>query len=68
MPEKPRRGGFHPPITIKSKREGDGRWIAEVLELPEVVVYADTETEARAKAVDLALQVLTSKIRQAGEA
>jgi predicted RNase H-like HicB family nuclease len=65
MPDKPRRGGRRPPITVKSKRDGDGRWIAEVLELPEVVVYADTETEARAKAVEVALQILTSRIRQA---
>ena len=36
--------------------------------LPEVVVYADTETEARAKAVDDALEVFTNRIRQAGGA
>lgn len=68
MPDKRRRGGCRPPITIKTKREEDGRWIAEVVELADVVVDADTETEVRAMAVDLALQVLTTRIRQAGGA
>jgi predicted RNase H-like HicB family nuclease len=68
MSDKPRRGGRRPLLTIKTKREGNGRWIAEVLELPDVVVCADTEIEARAEAVDLALHILTARIRQAGEA
>ena len=68
MPDRPRRGGRRPPITIKTGREEDGRWIAEVIELPDVVVYTDTETEARAMAVAFALQVLTTRIRQAGGA
>ena len=68
MPDRPRGGGRRPLITIDTRREEDGRWIAEVLELPDVVVYADTETGVRAMAVDLALQVLTTRIRQAGGA
>jgi len=68
VPNKPHRCGRHSLITIKTERDGDGRWIAEASELPGVVVYAHTEIEARAKAVDLALQVLTTRIRQAGEA
>lgn len=68
MPDRPRRRGRRPLITIKTGREEDGGWIAEVLELPDVVVYADTETEARAMVVALALQVLTTRIRQAGGA
>lgn len=68
MPDKPRRSGRRALLTIKTRREEDGQWIAEVVELPEVVVYAGTEIEARAKAVDLALQVLTTRIRRAGGA
>ena len=37
-------------LTIESEKEEDGRWLAEVLELPGVMVYAPTRQEALAKA------------------
>lgn len=33
-------------LTIEVEREEDGRWIAEVLELPGVLAYGATEAEA----------------------
>ena len=37
-------------LTIESEQEEDGRWLAEVLELPGVMVYGQTKQEALAKA------------------
>jgi len=28
------------PVTVETEQEDDGRWIAEVLELPGILVYA----------------------------
>ena len=45
-------------LTIETELETDGRWIAEVPELPGVLAYGATENEAAAKAEALALRVL----------
>jgi predicted RNase H-like HicB family nuclease len=37
-------------LTIETERETDGRWIAEVMEIPGVIVYGSTIDEAIAKA------------------
>ena len=37
-------------FTVESEREDDGRWLAEVLELPGVLAYGQTSDEAIAKA------------------
>jgi len=44
-------------LTIETELEVDGRWIAEVPELPGVLAYGATENEAAAKAEALALRV-----------
>jgi predicted RNase H-like HicB family nuclease len=49
-------------LTIESEREDDGRWLAEVPELPGVLVYGATRDEALAKAQVLALRVLAERI------
>ena len=49
-------------LTIEHEREIDGRWVAEVPELPGVLVYGDTAEEAMAKAEVLALRVLADRI------
>lgn len=49
-------------LTLIREREDDGRWIAEVPELPGVMVYGSTEAEAMAKAEVLALRVLADRI------
>lgn len=53
-------------LTIETEREIDGRHIAEVLELPGVMVYGATEAEAVAAVQALALRVLAERV-DAGE-
>jgi predicted RNase H-like HicB family nuclease len=54
-------------LNLEVEREEDGRWIAEVPELPGVLVYGESANEAMAKAEVLALRVLAEQIEQ-GEA
>lgn len=54
-------------FTIEHEREEDGRWLAEVPELPGVLAYGTTADEAMAKAEVLALRVLADRIEH-GEA
>ncbi len=49
-------------FTVESEQEEDGRWLAEVLELPGVMVYGQTRQEAKAKAQALALRVLAERL------
>lgn len=54
-------------LTIETDQEVDGRWIAEIPELPGVLVYGSTREEAMAKAEILALRVLAEQLEH-GEA
>jgi predicted RNase H-like HicB family nuclease len=49
-------------LTLEFEREDDGRWMAEVPELPGVMVYGDTREEAMASAQVLAFRVLADLI------
>ncbi len=49
-------------LTLETDREDDGRWIAEVPELPGVLAYAATQEEAMVKAEALALRVLAEQL------
>jgi predicted RNase H-like HicB family nuclease len=49
-------------FTVEYEREDDGRWVAEVIELPGVLAYGGTETEVIAKAQALALRVLADRL------
>jgi predicted RNase H-like HicB family nuclease len=49
-------------LSIESEREADGRWLAEVPELPGVMAYGTNRDEALAKAQVLALRVLAERI------
>jgi predicted RNase H-like HicB family nuclease len=49
-------------MTIEVERETDGRWIAEVVELPGVMLYAPTRDEAIARVKILALRVLADRL------
>jgi len=49
-------------FTIQHEREEDGRWLAEVPELPGVLAYGATADEAMAKAEVLALRVLAERL------
>lgn len=44
-------------FTVELEREDDGRWLAEVLELPGVLAYGQTSDEAIANVQALALRV-----------
>lgn len=52
-------------LTIEHEREEDGRWLAEVPELPGVLAYGSTQDEAMAKAEVLALRVLAERLEHA---
>lgn len=49
-------------FTIETEQEVDGRWIAEVLELPGVMRYGSTRAEAIAQAEALALRKIAERI------
>jgi predicted RNase H-like HicB family nuclease len=49
-------------FLIEIERETDGRWIAEVPDLPGVMTYGETEDDARAKVQALALRVVADRI------
>jgi predicted RNase H-like HicB family nuclease len=52
---------------IETEREKDGRWIAEIVDVPGVMAYGSTEQEAMASAQALALRVLADHIEQKKE-
>jgi predicted RNase H-like HicB family nuclease len=49
-------------FTVDLEREIDDRWIGEVVELPGVMVYGDSQDEAVAKAKALAFRVLADRL------
>ncbi|HEY0155582.1 MAG TPA: type II toxin-antitoxin system HicB family antitoxin [Longimicrobium sp.] len=49
------------PFDIQIEREDDGRWIAEVPELPGVMVYGDDHASAVARVQALAHCVLAER-------
>jgi predicted RNase H-like HicB family nuclease len=53
--------------TIEAELEDDGRWLAEVPQLPGVLVYGATRDEAMSRAQVLALRVIAERLEH-GEA
>ena len=49
-------------FIVETEQEDDGRWIAEVLELPGVLAYGPTPEQAKAKAQALALRVVAERL------
>jgi predicted RNase H-like HicB family nuclease len=49
-------------MNIETEREDDGRWIAEVPDLPGVMVYGASREEAITKVKALALRVLADRL------
>ena len=49
-------------MKIEIEKEDDGRWIAEVPDLPGVMVYGRTRQDALAKAEALALRVIADRL------
>jgi predicted RNase H-like HicB family nuclease len=54
-------------FKVEIEQEQDGRWIAEVMELPGVLGYGNSAKEAMAKVQALALRVVADRLEH-GEA
>ena len=53
-------------FTIEIEQEDDGRWIAEVVDLPGVLAYGQTPAEATAKVPAIALRVIAAGEEEPG--
>ncbi len=56
-----------PMLRIEIDREIDGRWIADVVDLPGVMVYGQSRDEAIRKVEALALRVLADRVEEGEE-
>ena len=54
-------------LTIETELEVDGRWIAEVRELPGVMLYGATREEAIEAVQALALRVIADRLEHGEE-
>jgi len=54
-------------FRIEFEREDDGRWIADIVDLPGVMAYGSTPEEALKKVQSLAYRVLADKVEQERE-
>jgi predicted RNase H-like HicB family nuclease len=57
----------HIVYKVETEVEADGRWIAEVVDLPGVMAYGSTEKEVVASVQALALRVLADRIEEQKE-
>jgi predicted RNase H-like HicB family nuclease len=49
-------------FKVEVEQDQDGRWIAEVVELPGVMAYGSTREQARARVQALALRVVADRL------
>jgi predicted RNase H-like HicB family nuclease len=49
-------------LRVEVEREDDGRWIADVVDLPGVMAYGQTREEAVERAKALSLRVLADRL------
>jgi predicted RNase H-like HicB family nuclease len=54
-------------MRIETEREDDGRWLAEVPDLPGVLAYGTNRDDAVAKVQVLALRVLADRLEHGEE-
>jgi predicted RNase H-like HicB family nuclease len=54
-------------FQFEIEREDDGRWIAEIPEVPGAIAYGATEEEAKAKAYALALYAVADDVERSNE-
>lgn len=54
-------------MNLEIEREDDGRWIAEVPDLPGVLTYGQSREEAISRAKALALRVLADRLEHGEE-
>jgi predicted RNase H-like HicB family nuclease len=51
--------------SIETERDADGRWIAEIIDFPGLVMaYGSTEQEAMANVTALAFRMIAERIQQ----
>lgn len=62
VPQSPDSGES---FRIVFERETDGRWLAEVEELPGVMAYGQTQNDAEVAVTALALRVLADRTEKA---
>jgi predicted RNase H-like HicB family nuclease len=51
-------------FNIETDRENDGRWIAEIADIPGVLAYGRTQNQAKANAYALALRVIADRVEK----
>jgi predicted RNase H-like HicB family nuclease len=51
-------------FQFEIERENDGRWIAEIPEVPGAMAYGDTEEQAKAKAYALAFYAVADDVER----
>jgi predicted RNase H-like HicB family nuclease len=49
-------------FKVEIEQEDDGRWLAEVVDLPGVLAYGDSQQAALAKVQALALRVIAERL------
>jgi predicted RNase H-like HicB family nuclease len=49
-------------LTVEVEQDEDGRWLAEVPELPEVMAYGQTRQEAIDRVQALSLRILADRL------
>ena len=49
-------------LSVEVEQEEDGRWLSEIPELPGVLAYGQTRSEAIVRAQVLALRVIADRI------
>ena len=49
-------------FAVEIEREDDGRWLADLVELPGVLAYGDTKQTALSRAQALALRVVAERL------
>ena len=54
-------------LVLEIEQETDGRWLAEIADLPGVLAYGQTPNEAKAKAQALALRVIADRLEHGEE-
>jgi len=57
-------GVSHLVYKVETELDADGRWIAEVVDLPGVLAHGATEKQAVASAQALALRVLADRLEE----
>ena len=64
LPKPPQQPPDSESFRVEFEQEEDGRWLADIPELPGVMAYGATKRDAEVAAVALALRVLADRTEQ----